>query len=68
MFVVSTKPVMHRRQLLCKYGPEPVYESHYVRNGALSLELQLYVSYHQHESAGNGHKLAHGFTLPAYDP
>ena len=43
MFVVSNKPVMHRRQLLCKYGPEPVYESHYVCNGALSLELQLYM-------------------------
>ena len=35
-----------------------------VCTGALSLEL--YVSYHQHESAGNGHKSAHGFMLGFY--
>ena len=56
--------VINSISLLCKYSPEPVYESHYIRIGALSL--QLYASYYQHESAGNGHKSAHGFTLPAY--
>ena len=35
-----------------------------VCTGALSQEL--YVSYHQHESAGNGHKSAHGFILGFY--
>ena len=33
----------------------------YILHGVLSL--QLYVSYHQQEFAGNGHKLAHGFML-----
>ena len=63
---MNNKPVMHRRQfarLLCKYGSESVYQSHYVCIGALSLQLQLYVSDHQHESAGNGHKLAHAMGL-----
>ena len=68
MFVVSDKSVMHRRQfarLFCKYGPEPLCGSPYVRIGVSSL--QLYISYHQQESAGNGHKSAHAWVYASLD-
>ena len=66
--MVSNKSVMHRRQfarLFCKYGPQPVCRSPYVRIGVSSLQLNI--SYHQQESAGNGHKSAHAWVYASLD-